>query len=135
LAEPEPSESETEEPADAPAEPSQFAFNEALRSALDEEVTGGGGETTQVAYTEAVRSAIAPRFWAAMAAVNQSGMAVVEVVILKSGKIRSSRIVQSSGVPAIDDASLEAARTTFYPPLPESIGREQLVVHIPLRVR
>lgn len=128
-------------PADAPAVGTPAAsgaapaplwdrLGSALRESAGSATEGGGAEAD---YAEAVRSAIAPGFYAAMASVRASGTVVVEVVIQRDGTVRSARVVQSSGDPALDAGSLSAARSARYPPLPG--GRDALTVHIPLRVR
>jgi len=124
------------------AEASQAALSEALRSVLasgapnvEAEDDGGRAQTAQVAYAEAVRSAVAPVFWSAMRAVSGSGLVVVEVVIRRDGSVQSARIIRDSGDPALDSASLSAARTASYPSLPPAVDRDTLTVHIPLRAR
>jgi TonB family protein len=89
----------------------------------------------EVAYTQAVRSAVAPQFFAAMSGLQATGTAIVEVVIGRSGSVRSTRMVRSSGDRALDAASLTAVQSASYPPIPEDVAGEELTIHIPLRAR
>ncbi|MBJ3775679.1 energy transducer TonB [Acuticoccus mangrovi] len=95
----------------------------------------GASEAAQVAYTEAVRRAIAPGFFSAMRTVSGSGVVVIEVAIERSGRVQSAELMQSSGSPALDAASLKAAREAPYPPLPPAVVQDPLRVLIPLRAR
>jgi len=133
-------------PAEEAAEPRSAnpgGLGAALRAALHNSpamtapTTQRGTEESSVpaSYAQAVRSAVAPGFFEAMRTVSGSGTVVVAVVIRRDGKVMSARVVQGSGNPALDAASLSAARGAPYPPLPRDVERSALTVHIPLRVR
>jgi protein TonB len=132
----------TAEEAAGPERPSG-GLGAALRAALENSpattapATAGeaGGSAVPSSYAEAVRSAVAPGFFDAVRTVSGSGMVLVAVVIRRDGKVMSARVVNGSGNPALDAASLSAARAAPYPPLPRSVDRSALTVHIPLRVR
>ncbi|MEM9224527.1 MAG: TonB family protein [Pseudomonadota bacterium] len=139
-AENEPTEEEAEATEEA-IEDTTPTLQEALQAALamdafsDGGMALGRGEAAQVAYTEAVRSAVAPGFFRAMNGVNASGMALVDVVIRRGGTVQSAKLVESSGVPGLDNAALAAAQTAPYPRLPPDVEGETLLVRIPFRAR
>ena len=127
---------------EAPAATTPADLGSALRAALD----GGparpgsaagqqGGSGVPASYVQAVRSAIAPGFYREAAGVGGTGTTLVAVEIRRDGSVLSARVEKSSGNPQLDAASLAAAQGARFPPLPVTMNRAALTIHIPLRVR
>lgn len=64
---------------------------------------------------------------------SRTGQAKVAFVVTKNGQVRSTRIIASSGNPALDKAALDAVhRAAPFPPIPAGTGRDQWHFTVPI---
>lgn len=92
----------------------------------------GGDTTAHLAYlgklrTHLERNKVNPR-------TTLKGTAVVHFSVNASGEITERRIAKSSGSKALDDAALAAVdRSSPFPAIPSTLGRQKIEVSVPFR--
>jgi periplasmic protein TonB len=109
----------------------QFAVEEQQSSS---EEKAGGDATLRAAYLGKLRLHL-ERHKIRLEA-KATGVAVVKFAVDASGKILSREITSSSGSKKLDDAALATIeRSAPFPPFPNGISREPVVVSVPFKFR
>lgn len=70
------------------------------------------------------------------AAGGGTGRVVLELTVSRDGRLLSASVAQSSGLPALDSAALQAARSAGrFPPAPRALTEQSYVFNLPLRFK
>jgi protein TonB len=88
------------------------------------------------AYAAEIRRRIdrAKRYPAAALAAGQEGVARLRIVVARDGALVAATMVEGSGYPLLDDASLKAARAAApFPAAPEALPGDRFDYIIPIR--
>jgi protein TonB len=88
------------------------------------------------AYAAEIRRRIdrAKRYPAAALAAGQEGVARLRIVVARDGAVVAASLVEGSGFPLLDDASLKAARAAApFPAAPEALPGDRFDYVIPIR--
>jgi protein TonB len=109
----------------------QFAVQEQQSSAEEKE---GGQATLKMAYLGKLRMHLERHKVRPQA--KATGTAVVKFTIDSSGKILSHEITASSGSKKLDDAAIATIeRSAPFPPFPDGVTQEPVVVSVPFKFR
>jgi periplasmic protein TonB len=109
----------------------QFAVQEQQSSAEEKE---GGQATLKMAYLGKLRMHLERHKVRPQA--KATGTAVVKFTIDPSGKILSHEITTSSGSKKLDDAAIATIeRSAPFPPFPDGVTQEPVVVSVPFKFR
>ena len=88
------------------------------------------------AYAAEIRRRIdrAKRYPAAALTAGQEGVARLRIVVARDGELVAASLVEGSGFPLLDDASLKAARAAApFPAAPEALAGDRFDYVIPIR--
>jgi len=92
----------------------------------------GGDPTLRMAYLGKLRGQIERRKLNPNS--RDQGTVVVRFVIEPDGRVSSRQVAQSSGSKRLDDAALASIeRASPFPPFPEGVGTQAIVVNLPFR--
>ena len=110
-----------------------------MTSRVESQSFFSGGETGSQAaainnyYQSTILSAIQSAWQTPQATqINKKSTCIVRFTLTKDGRVTSARIVQSSGVKAMDDSALSAVRSARFGPFPPDITKPTLEVEVPL---
>ena len=109
-----------------------------MTSRVESQSFFSGGETGSQAaainnyYQSTILSAIQSAWQTPQATqINKKSTCIVRFTLTKDGRVTAARIVQSSGVKAMDDSALSAVRSARFGPFPPDITRPTLDVEVP----
>jgi protein TonB len=109
----------------------QFAVQEQQSSGEERK---GGDATLRAAYLGKLRLHLERH--KVRPEAKATGVAVVKFIVDPSGKILSREIISSSGSKKLDDAALATIeRSAPFPPFPDGISRDPVVVSVPFKFR
>lgn len=83
-------------------------------------------------YYARVRATLMRRKRYPSAAGSAQGIATVQFTISSSGSVVRASLTRSSGNAALDQAALSMARGGSFPPIPDSVGRNQVTLSAPV---
>lgn len=125
------------EPLEEPR-PAQTATLEQVEQLKVEELQSSGQSKTAGSATEKSKYLGKLRYHLEGKKVNprsqQVGTVIVQFTVNASGELVERRVVTSSGSKTLDDAALASIeKAAPFPPVPDTVGEEKIVVSVPFR--